>query len=107
MHKVSAWLISSCALTIRCLCQDGRSSALTAPNGPAQSALVSAALASAAAGAEQVACVSVHGTGAHLITQPFAAHPSTFASLDMRGEHVACQERKISILLYFVVFQLH
>ncbi|KAK9841828.1 hypothetical protein WJX81_005875 [Elliptochloris bilobata] len=46
--------------------QDGRSSALTAPNGPAQSALVRAALASAAASADNVACVSVHGTGTPL-----------------------------------------
>ena len=56
------------ALSACCLCQDGRSSALTAPNGPAQSALISLALASAAAGADRVACVSVHGTGAHPVT---------------------------------------
>jgi 3-oxoacyl-(acyl-carrier-protein) synthase len=43
--------------------QDGRSSGLTAPYGPSQSALVRAVLAAAGAGADEVGAVSVHGTG--------------------------------------------
>lgn len=46
--------------------QDGRSSSMTAPSGPAQSALVSAALARAAAAPEEVSSVAVHGTGTPL-----------------------------------------
>lgn len=44
--------------------QDGRSSSLTAPNGPAQTALVRAALTAAGAQPAAVSFVSVHGTGA-------------------------------------------
>lgn len=43
--------------------QDGRSSSLTAPNGPAQTALVRAALAAAAAAPQAIGFVSLHGTG--------------------------------------------
>ena len=46
--------------------QDGRSSSLTAPNGPAQTALLRAALDTAGAGAAAVAAVSLHGTGTPL-----------------------------------------
>ena len=46
--------------------QDGRSSSLTAPNGPAQTALVRAALDAAAAPPLAVASVSLHGTGTPL-----------------------------------------
>ena len=43
--------------------QDGRSSSLTAPNGPAQTALVRAALTAADAQPASVSFVSLHGTG--------------------------------------------
>ena len=43
--------------------QDGRSSSLTAPNGPAQTALVRAALGAAGAAPLAVGFVSMHGTG--------------------------------------------
>ena len=43
--------------------QDGRSSSLTAPNGPAQQALIRAALASATVPAARVSLLSMHGTG--------------------------------------------
>jgi hypothetical protein len=43
--------------------QDGRSSSLTAPNGPAQQALVRAALAAAALPAARLNLLSLHGTG--------------------------------------------
>jgi acyl transferase domain-containing protein len=43
--------------------QDGRSSSLTAPNGPAQQDVLRAALAAAGAAAEDVAGISMHGTG--------------------------------------------
>ena len=46
--------------------QDGRSSSLTAPNGPAQSSLISTALAAAGAAAQEVSAVSLHGTGTPL-----------------------------------------
>ena len=46
--------------------QDGRSSSLTAPNGPAQTALVQAAQSAALASAAQLASVSLHGTGTPL-----------------------------------------
>ena len=44
----------------------GRSSGLTSPNGPAQSALVRSALAAAWVGPHEVALVSLHGTGTPL-----------------------------------------
>jgi len=43
--------------------QDGRSSSLTAPNGPAQTSLIRAALESADAAPQSVGFVSLHGTG--------------------------------------------
>ena len=43
--------------------QDGRSSRLTAPNGPAQSRLIAAALLAGHAAAKDLSFVSVHGTG--------------------------------------------
>jgi acyl transferase domain-containing protein len=46
--------------------QAGRSSGLTAPNGPAQSALVRTALAAAQLAPQDVAFVSMHGTGTPL-----------------------------------------
>ena len=46
--------------------QDGRSSSLTAPNGPSQTALVKAALAVSNLVPQQLALVSVHGTGTQL-----------------------------------------
>ena len=54
--------------------QDGRSSSLTAPNGPAQAALVALALARAAVAPELVALVAVHGTGTPL-GDPIGATP--------------------------------
>lgn len=44
----------------------GRSSGLTSPNGPAQTALVRSALAAACVQAREVACVSMHITGTPL-----------------------------------------
>ncbi len=43
--------------------QDGRSSSLTAPNGPAQSKLVSKAITTGSLYPRNVAIVAVHGTG--------------------------------------------
>ena len=47
--------------------QDGRSSSLTAPNGPAQQALVAAALLSGGLPPLAVGLVAVHGTGGPLL----------------------------------------
>ena len=46
--------------------QDGRSSSLTAPNGPSQTALIKACLAASHLQPQQLALVSVHGTGTQL-----------------------------------------
>ena len=46
--------------------QAGRSSGLTAPNGPAQTALVKTALAVAQLTPQDIALVSMHGTGTPL-----------------------------------------
>lgn len=46
--------------------QAGRSSGLTAPNGPAQTALIKTALAVARLAPQEVALVSMHGTGTPL-----------------------------------------
>ena len=46
--------------------QDGRSSALTAPNGPAQTALIQKALRSGDARARELGVMSMHGTGTPL-----------------------------------------
>ncbi len=46
--------------------QDGRSSSLTAPNGPAQQAVITAALAANGTHASQVAMLQMHGTGTPL-----------------------------------------
>ncbi len=43
--------------------QDGRSSSLTAPNGPAQQEVIRAALQAAGAEAAAVTVLSMHGTG--------------------------------------------
>ena len=46
--------------------QDGRSSSLTAPNGPAQQAAIRAALRAAAMQASSVVALEMHGTGTAL-----------------------------------------
>ncbi|GLI63378.1 hypothetical protein VaNZ11_006235, partial [Volvox africanus] len=46
--------------------QDGRSSSLTAPNGPAQQAVVRAALAEAGLPPNQLTSMEMHGTGTPL-----------------------------------------
>ena len=46
--------------------QDGRSSSLTAPNGPAQQALILVALYASHLPAGEVSLLSVHGTGTPL-----------------------------------------
>ncbi len=43
--------------------QDGRSSSLTAPNGPAQQSVIRQALASSRSGASAVVALQMHGTG--------------------------------------------
>ena len=48
------------------LSQDGRSSALTAPNGPAQQSVMRSALATAGIKPEDVAGLQLHGTGTSL-----------------------------------------
>lgn len=58
-----AWL---CYLAGTAVNQDGRSSILTAPNGPAQQAAVRAALASGGLAAAAVGAVQLHGTGTPL-----------------------------------------
>ena len=57
---------SLCYLAGTAVNQDGRSSTLTAPNGPAQQAAVRAALASGGLAASAVAMVQLHGTGTPL-----------------------------------------
>jgi acyl transferase domain-containing protein/surfactin synthase thioesterase subunit/acyl carrier protein/NAD(P)-dependent dehydrogenase (short-subunit alcohol dehydrogenase family) len=46
--------------------QDGRSSSLTAPNGPAQQAVIRSALIKGRVGAEDVGILNLHGTGTAL-----------------------------------------
>lgn len=46
--------------------QDGKSSSLTSPNGPAQSRVIAEAIAAAAANPKQVVSLSMHGTGTAL-----------------------------------------
>eukprot|EP00883_Tetradesmus_obliquus_P011533 jgi/Sobl393_1/4315/SZX67650.1 len=46
--------------------QDGRSSSLTAPNGPAQQELLRAALVDAGLAPDGLSCLSMHGTGTSL-----------------------------------------
>ncbi len=46
--------------------QDGRSSGLTVPNGPAQAALIRQALAQAGVEPHEIGCVEAHGTGTAL-----------------------------------------
>jgi acyl transferase domain-containing protein len=46
--------------------QDGRSSALTAPNGPAQQAVIRAALADGGLQPGDLTALSMHGTGTPL-----------------------------------------
>lgn len=46
--------------------QDGRSSSLTAPNGPAQQAVISAAMAANGTSTWQMAMLQMHGTGTPL-----------------------------------------
>ena len=54
------------ALAASSLTQDGRSSSLTAPNGPAQQATLRAALAEAGMPITAVHALHLHGTGTHL-----------------------------------------
>jgi acyl transferase domain-containing protein len=56
--------------------QDGRSSSLTAPNGPAQQAVVRAALEAAAVEAADLQALSMHGTGGSSNEQSGGAMPS-------------------------------
>jgi acyl transferase domain-containing protein len=52
--------------------QDGRSSSLTAPNGPAQQAVMRAALADAGLLAQVVSLLQLHGTGDLLVVMQLA-----------------------------------
>jgi acyl transferase domain-containing protein len=63
--------------------QDGRSSGLTVPNGPAQQALIRTALANAGVKPEEVSYVEAHGTGTAL-GDPIELHALT-AVLCPRG----------------------
>ncbi len=57
-----------------CLAQDGRSSALTAPNGPAQQAVMRSALASAGLQPASITGLQLHGTGTPLGDPIVSAH---------------------------------
>ena len=57
---------SAVALLAAVVNQDGRSSSLTAPNGPAQQALIKSALQAAHAAPSHVAYLHMHGTGTAL-----------------------------------------
>ena len=65
----AAALLRSTALT-----QDGRSSSLTAPNGPAQQLAIRLALGSAGLMAEDMRAVQMHGTGTSLGGSPPTVH---------------------------------
>ena len=54
--------------------QDGRSSSLTAPNGPAQQAVIQAALSQAGVSAGGLCLLSMHGTGRRMAS---GARPSS------------------------------
>ncbi len=62
----TAHLASSVLLLGTAVNQDGRSSSLTAPNGPAQQALIRAALQSAHLAAGKLGALHMHGTGTAL-----------------------------------------
>ena len=55
-----------CAIQGSAVGQDGRSSSLTAPNGPAQQLLIASTLMAARRPATDVALLAVHGTGTPL-----------------------------------------
>ena len=68
---MAAWVLGTAAN------QDGRSSSLTAPNGPAQQAAIKAALRTAGCAASSLCGLQMHGTGTALgdPVEVGAAHP--------------------------------
>jgi NADPH:quinone reductase-like Zn-dependent oxidoreductase/3-oxoacyl-(acyl-carrier-protein) synthase len=73
--------------------QDGRSSSLTAPNGPAQQAVITAALSAAAVSADVVTMLSMHGTGTAL-GDPVEVNAAATVLLGSSGQ----REAPISLL---------
>ena len=65
--------------------QDGRSSSLTAPSGPAQQGVIAAALAAGSVDAHQVGCIQLHGTGTSLGDPVEIDAASTALMLGSRG----------------------
>ena len=65
--------------------QDGRSSSLTAPSGPAQQEVVAAALTAGSVGAHQVGYIQLHGTGTALGDPVEIDAASTALMLGSRG----------------------
>ncbi len=65
--------------------QDGRSSSLTAPSGPAQQAVIAAALTAGAVGAPGVGSIQLHGTGTSLGDPVEIDAVSTALSIAHRG----------------------
>jgi acyl transferase domain-containing protein len=66
--------------------QDGRSASLTAPSGPAQQALMLAALGDAGVGTTEASCIEAHGTGTPL-GDPIEAGSTRGALLSDRTTH--------------------
>ena len=76
--------------------QDGRSSSLTAPNGPAQQAVMRAALRAAALSGGEVGALQMHGTGTPL-GDPIEAGAAHAALLSVPGAPLAIGAAKSAV----------